>query len=449
MGARATTQEAMRVPYDGRTATRLQIAHGVRMAELRRARRLTFVFLVFLGCVRAADGQTTNKKPEPDEDARPPGVSFVWKKPPSLQLGDLARLDFRIKIQNDVRAFSPQLRQEDPNDLRRARAGIEGTVLKVVEYEVDYDFAENDHPLRDAFVDVRVRRPLQVRAGKFKMPFSREALTGAMNLDFAFRSRAADRLAPGRDIGAMAHGRFFGRRLSYQVGIFRQDGENAESDDLARQRERGDSFEGARTLAARATVDTGWIHPTLKDLTVGLAMTRGTLPEGRNSVRGRMALAGGFFPAVDVAGNRQRVGLEFTWARQGYSAYGEFIRVRDDRCGQGLEDQDLPALIARGWYLAGAWRIGAGKGPLEVTTRYEGLRFASGASSEDLSRSPRAANLVPNTDRAWTAGLNWYLNPFIKLQGNAIREHVDDLARAPIPDRNTYWSSVLRLQFVL
>jgi len=410
---------------------------------------LALTFLTFFAFGNAAAGQAAATRVDQQKTDKPTGVTFAWKKPPSLQLGELARLDFRIKIQNDVRAFAPDLRLEDRNDLRRARAGVEGTVLRIVEYEVEYDFAEDNHPLRDAFLDVRIRRPLQVRAGKFKMPFSREALTGAMNLDFAFRSRAADQLAPGRDVGVMVHGRVLERRLSYQAGLFRRDGESAETSDLVRQRERGELSDSGRTAAGRATLDLAAVNPALKAVSVGVAMTRGTVPQGRNSLRGRMALAGGFFPAVDVGGTRQRLGLEVAWSRPGASAQAEFIRVRDDRRGQGLDDEDLPALAARGWYAAGTWRFARGKGPLEVATRYEGLRFASAAEGDDLSRSPRAAFLVPNADRAWTVGVNWYLNPFLKLQGNAIRERIDDLARAPIPDRHIYWSSVLRLQFVL
>ena len=48
-----------------------------------------------------------------------------------------------------------------------------------------------------------------------------------------------------------------------------------------------------------------------------------------------------------------------------------------------------------------------------------------------------------------TLGVNWTLNRFVKLQVNAIREHVEDPERSPVPNGAAFWSRVLRLQFVL
>ena len=70
---------------------------------------------------------------------------------------------------------------------------------------------------------------VQVRAGKFKIPFGLEQLTGISNLDFVYRSLSASYLAPARDIGVAVHGRFFDRGLNYWAGWFRQDGDNARS----------------------------------------------------------------------------------------------------------------------------------------------------------------------------------------------------------------------------
>ena len=67
--------------------------------------------------------------------------------------------------------------------------------------------ATPSEPERDAFANLRVDRAFEVRAGQFKMPFGRDALTGGANLDFVYRSLAGRLLAPGRDLGVMAHGR--------------------------------------------------------------------------------------------------------------------------------------------------------------------------------------------------------------------------------------------------
>ena len=43
-------------------------------------------------------------------------------------------------------------------------------------------------------------------------------------------------------------------------------------------------------------------------------------------------------------------------------------------------------------------------------------------------------------------GLTWYLNRWLKVQGNAIRETFEDPARLPLTGTTTYWSYVSRLQ---
>ena len=51
--------------------------------------------------------------------------------------------------------------------------------------------------------------------------------------------------------------------------------------------------------------------------------------------------------------------------------------------------------------------------------------------------------------RVWTAGVNWYPNRWVRLQGNAVRETFEDTNRTPVPGDATFWSGVLRMQVVL
>jgi phosphate-selective porin len=440
---------------------------------------LTLVTFVVGASTAAAQSEASDEQRKPATAQKPPPQKPVPPKPdeeekgfsfengrPSLRFGDAGRIDFRLKTHTDYRSFSPDLRREDRFDLRRLRAGVEGEVLNVVQFEVEYDFREDDYPLRDAFADVRTSRALQIRAGKFKLPFSREELTGSMNLDFAFRSRAADQLSPGRAVGAMAHGRFFDRRVQYQVGLFRQDGENTRRNPLRIDAASADSEDpalasneaSAATWAARGTVRGGG---ALSAFEVGAALTSGNIPEGRNSARGRMVFGGGFFPAFEVAGRRQRLGLEADYEVSRGSIAAEWMRVRDERLGQGFDNQDLDPLIGHGWYIAGTWLAAGTKpgdnpdqpasraGAIEIVARYEGLRFGGGTGGDEPSRSPRAVVILPNEHRGWTWGANWYVNQLIRVQGNIIREQLDNAARAPIPGQHVYWSTILRLQFAL
>jgi phosphate-selective porin len=142
------------------------------------------------------------------------------------------------------------------------------------------------------------------------------------------------------------------------------------------------------------------------------------------------------------------------------SIAAEFIRVRDERLGQGFDNEDLEPLTAHGWYVAGTW-LAAGRRPngadrppsrfgaIEIAARYEGLRFGGPAEGDEPSRSPRAAVIAANADRVLTGGVNWYVNQFIRVQGNVIRERLENAVRAPIPAQHVYWSGILRFQFVL
>jgi phosphate-selective porin OprO and OprP len=127
--------------------------------------------------------------------------------------------------------------------------------------------------------------------------------------------------------------------------------------------------------------------------------------------------------------------------------------------------EDLPALVAHGWYVSGTWTVTGesksggieprrplfrgGVGALEVATRYERFGFGTSFAGESDTTSPRGANLLETSDNAWTGGVNWYVNRWIKIQVNVIRERIEDVNRSPVPDRQLFWTRVVRLQFVL
>ena len=51
--------------------------------------------------------------------------------------------------------------------------------------------------------------------------------------------------------------------------------------------------------------------------------------------------------------------------------------------------------------------------------------------------------------RALTLGVTWFLNRWLLVQFNGIREEVEDPERSPVPDGDPFWSQVVRFQFVL
>jgi len=392
---------------------------------------------------------------------------FVWDNRPGLRYGDWFQLDVRALVEGQVRSVDPDLAGEGSAfEWSRRRIGIQGSVTRYVQYEVDYGFDETDEETadwRDVFVNVRPAAFAQVQGGKFKIPFGYERLTGPRNLDFVYRSRVSDTLTPGRSIGVMFHGRAFKRLLRYEVGVFEDDGDRPPELEPIEPLPDEEPAQEGRTWAARATVSPlrlTALPGKYNSLEIGGAYTRGTVPEGRNHLQGDTVFGGEFFDRqYYTKGPRTRFGLEASWAIGPASVAAEYIVSRDAREGQGVGseaqlDPDLPEIEGRGWYIAGTWVVTGenrdggvnpkrpllqgGFGAVEVTARYEQLRFASaGAPDEPPSRSPRAANVAPNGDRAWTLGVNWYVNRWVKLRVNLINETLDDPELGPAPDASS------------
>jgi phosphate-selective porin len=62
---------------------------------------------------------------------------------------------------------------------------------------------------------------------------------------------------------------------------------------------------------------------------------------------------------------------------------------------------------------------------------------------------PTSSKLLWNADNAITLGVNWYLNPYLKLQTNFITESIADPDRGPSTTGSRFNSTVFRIQFRL
>lgn len=386
-----------------------------------------------------------------------------WNPRPSFRVGDDLRIDLRAKIQADLQDYPSELALDEDTFLwGRRRLGVEGTFLRHFEYRVERDF-RGDGRWTDVFVNYAPARAVQIRAGRFKLPFSVEQVTSAFSLDFTYRPAVVRDLTPGRDTGAMLHGRLFDEELAlgYQAGVFRHDGDNSIF---------GNNPGAETTLAGRVTLRpfrwAGYTAP-LDSLEAGAALLTGNVPEGPgpNSLRAR-TIAG--LPVLDrlyVKGRRTRLGAELNWEPGPAGVRAEFIRVWDERSGQGALGEDLPRVSAGGWYAAVTWvltgenkaggvmprrpLLDGGFGAVELAGRYE--RLGAGSDDDDVPSvpNPRSAHVRESGLDTWTAGVNWYLNRWGKIQVNAIYESYDERERSPIPGQAGFWTSVCRFQFVL
>ena len=80
--------------------------------------------------------------------------------------------------------------------LRRARLGVEGTFFKKTDYKFEYDFTRgtgtNAGGITDAYVRYNFSKPLSVKVGAFKEPFSLEEATSNRYTSFIERNMAVN-----------------------------------------------------------------------------------------------------------------------------------------------------------------------------------------------------------------------------------------------------------------
>jgi phosphate-selective porin OprO and OprP len=387
-----------------------------------------------------------------------PEVDFGWGDHPSMKIGDV-RLELAARAETDARLATPAVgRDRGELSWGDPRIEVRGRVTRRVDFEVSREFGD-DAAWKDAFLNIRVTRALEIEAGRFKIPFGRETLVGRANLDFIHRSLGASQLAPSRDAGVMVHGRLLGRRLRYQAGVFERDGDNART---------SQALGGRRTMALRfvAAPLPGRSGENDARLQIGIAMTRSRVDD-RLGLRGRTLMEDGiFFDRVYVNGSRRRTGLEAHWVAGSASVAAEFMQVSDERNDMGFRGEDLPAVHASAWYLAGTWAItgerkdgrleprrsitAGGVGSLELVARLEELRFAGIDHPGSAFNFPGTATSGGNADRLVTVGVNWYLTPNVRLQHNYAIERVATPGRSPAPTRDgRIRSAIFRLQLTV
>ena len=390
-------------------------------------------------------------------------VKLTFDKHPAIDFGNAFTASIRVKSQNDWRDFpsEPGADQKNVFDPYRERIAVEGKILGRVVYHVEREFHDTSSPWKNIYLDTRVIHGVRVQGGQFNMPFGLDQTTSLMNQDFNYHSLAGSFLAPGRAPGVMAYGDFFTKNLlAYEGGVFRQDGDNTRSAQLQ-------DVHVAPTFAGRVVVKpfSKWqpLH-FARSVETGFAFTDGKLPAGLYSPKGQTIPGDGFVPKAYVNGRRRRLGAQLQWRPGAVGVQAEAMRVRDTRFGQGIENEDLPNLVERAWYVSGTWLatgehkkdtitparpfLNGGYGAIEFGARLERLSTGDGPALNGALYGPRSPNVYPAADLVWTTGVNWYLNKFFELSLNVIRED-RALPRSATLSSGPVWSRTFRIEFGL
>ena len=402
---------------------------------------------------------------------------FVWDDRPTIVFGEDINVEARGRALMEWRWFDPDI-GEDVFHLRTARIGLKGKLTKHFDWEIEREITEEPvNPLvedgdkkiafgewKDVYAEWNTFDTFSIKGGRFKMPFGLETTTGVSDLDFAYRALGSTQIAPARDRGVMAFGDF--GRFGYEVGVFDDDGDNAESNEPQFLQEGEDLNNVGPSVAIRLTGDLLRLLPVgeLRTANLGIAYTTSDVPEGLNSLRGESVWGDHFFERVYVKGRRQRLGAQFEWTPGPASVKAEWMTSREQRKEQSNRNQDLSDFIGESWYVTGTWFItgeqkdnnikvkrpllNGGPGAIELAARIEKLGFRSAGTSGPAFTNPRNDHQVPNSDTVFTAGVNWTTTKWTRIIFNAIHEDFEDATRAPIPGTTSYWSGLVRLNIV-
>lgn len=336
--------------------------------------------------------------------------------------GKSYRLRLRGYVQTDGRFFvdGGDTTAQETFTIRRARPIFEGTLFGYADFRIMPDFGGGSASLQDGYLNLRPWTFAQFQTGKFKSPFGLERLQSGTALTFIERGLPTE-LGPNRDVGAMVHGEWNEGLVSWQAAVMNGviDGGSGDAD----------------TNDDKEIVMRAFAHPfrelafePLQGLGVGFAATFGD-QENPASERYRTSGRNTFFRYANNVledGNRVRFSPQAYWHWGPFGAMFEYVRSSPQlRLGDAEIEPDIDAWqIAASYVITGEAASYRGVTPLkpfrgseggwgawEVAARYHELRVDDEIFDAGFASRTQSAERA----RAWTLGVNWYMNPFVKV----------------------------------
>ena len=375
------------------------------------------------------------------EQAEKAAIQKEAKKPEVNWTAEL-QADFYAFNQDDASRLSVG-DIENGEAFRRARIGMWGH-YGPSEYRLEVDFAQEGRP---SFLDVYAGLndlPLlgRVRVGHFLEPFSIDRVQSNRYLTFMERGLPSQAFSPGRNMGLMANNTWLGEGGTWGIGLFRTDSDvwgDAQGD-------------GSDTAITSRVTCLPWYDSSCPDSRYfHVGMSGSGRDAADNTIRFRArpeAQLGSTFPNVPFfvdtgfipADSFMLLGLEAAIVDGPFSVQAEYFHVPVDSIGFGSLGFD-------GWYVQSTYFLtGEHRSYLReygVFTRLhpyrDFLRFA-GEDDDYFVRGPGAWEVAVRLSRLdlndgdirggvltdLSIGLNWYLNPYMRVTSNYIHAFLDD-----------------------
>lgn len=366
--------------------------------------------------------------PERSPDAKPStDLSGVPGKGLTVTIGDAFSLNVRSRIQLRYQLNVPPPDADGERELQQlvnistARLWFSGHVYSPkLTYMIQLAVAGRDFrdgtvsPIFDAFVDWKVHRDFNVRAGQYFVPFDRLRTVREFALQIADRPRPVGELTLDRDVGVTVYSeRFLSDKspLAWRLSVFGGGGTN-----LLAAKEPGALLVGRLELRPLGPIDDDSEGDLERRAKPGLALGAGFAGNwNTNRLRSTTGatFAGGTTDYVHAAAD-----VVFKW--RGLALEAEYLlkRASVDQI-QSTTDDGEPLTeytrAAQGWVAQASYVFDP---PIEIVGRLSRM-YASGGTD------PRLVSEVEDFGQEIAAGVNYYLN------GHRLKFQAGWVARTP------------------
>jgi phosphate-selective porin OprO and OprP len=311
---------------------------------------------------------------------------------------DRFSLKLNVRTQGLFRYEALEDRKDTSNfSVKRARLLAGGNVFYPwMQYNTQITLEGGSAALRDAYIEAAYFDWATPRIGQYKVPFDREFLTSAFNLQLIDRSIASSQFSLQRDIGIQLSGKFLHNQFEYGAGIFNGSGanqSNVNNDFMYVGRVVWTPF-GSYPYS-QAALDT----PDTPKLAVGVA--GGYLPGLEPGERKTLAGPLGNANIMPVESDVYQLAADLAFKYQNFSFEGGYyFRNIDPNEPTPFGDEN-----AQGFYLQGGYFVIPKK--LELAARYAWVNPDNPNQTDD------------NEQQEYTGGLSYYIYGHdLKLQAN-------------------------------
>ena len=312
--------------------------------------------------------------------------------------------------------------------IRRLRPYFEGTVGKYYDFRFMTDFGQGATTLQDAYADIHYWSQFRLRVGKFKEPVGLERLEEDRALKFVERGLPTA-LVPDRDLGFNFHGDLFAQRLEYALGLFNGTPDNTATADS----DNNDGKDFAGRIFVHPFADTSLEYA--RQLGFGIAGTYGderstTIDSTYKSTGQNVFFT--YAKGVIAAGPRYRYSPQFDYYWRSFGLLGEYVQNTQRLLLPSSKTAAHPQPISnQAWQLAATYLVtgeDATYGQVKPRRDFDPIGGEIGAwelaarvgqllIDRDVYQYGLASQSTSSLEAfEWALGVNWYLNPNVKMQ---------------------------------